>query len=101
MSGHAVGQGQASLGSSPLPLAAFLGSDQSEANRGGHPDRNPAERRTIQHPHPAEAPDKGQDQDKNGREGQKNKSRVMTHLEVFSIIQDPALSARAHLFSLP
>ena len=52
MSGHVVGRGQASLGSSPLPLAAFLGSDQSEANRGGHPDRNPAERRTIQHPNP-------------------------------------------------
>ena len=43
---------------------------------------------TIQHPHPAKAPDKGQDQDKNGREGRKNKSRVMMHLEVFGIIQD-------------
>ena len=43
VSGHAVGQGQASLGSSPLPLAAFPGSDQSEANRGGHSDINPAE----------------------------------------------------------
>lgn len=48
---------------------------------------------TIQHPHPAEPPDKGQDQDKNGREGQKNKSRVVMHLQVFDIIQDPALSA--------
>ena len=92
MSGHAVGQEQAALGSSPLPLAAFPGSDQSEANRGGHPDRNPAEGRTIQNPHPAEPPDKGQDQDKNGR-GQKNESRVVTHLQVFDIIQDPALSA--------
>ena len=100
MSGHAVGQGQASLGSSPLPLAAFPGSDQTEANRGGHPDINPAEGRSIQHPHPAEAPDKGQDQDKNGREGRKNKSRVMMHLEVFGIIQDAALCARADLFSL-
>ena len=56
VSGHAVGQGQA-LGFSPLTLAAFPESDQSEANRGGHPDINPAEGRSIQHPHPAEAPD--------------------------------------------
>ena len=101
MSGHAVGQGQASLGSSPLPLAAFPGSDQSEANRGGHPDRNPAEGRTIQHPHPAEAPDKGQDQDKNGREERKDE---VEGPNVFSSVwhhPGSALSAHALLLSLP
>ena len=101
MSGHVVGRGQASLGSSPLPLAAFPGSDQSEANRGGHPDRNPAERRTIQHPHPAEAPDKGQDQDKNGREERKDE---VEGPNVFSSVwhhPGSALSAHALLHSLP
>ena len=37
MTGHAAGQGQASPGSSPLPLAAFPERSQSEANRGGSP----------------------------------------------------------------
>ena len=54
-------------------------------------NRNPAEGSTIQHPYPAEAQDKGQDQDKNGREGQKDKSRVMMHLQFFGIIQELAL----------
>lgn len=57
----------------------------------GTHNRNPAEGRTIQHPHPAEAQDKGKDQDTNGREGQKDKSRVMMHLQFFGIIQELAL----------
>ena len=43
MTAHAAGQGQASPGSSPLPPTAFPKRDQSEANRGGSLDRNPAE----------------------------------------------------------
>ena len=54
-------------------------------------NRNPAEGSTIQHSHPAEAQGKGQDQDKNGKEGQKDKSRVMMHLQFFGIIQELAL----------
>ncbi|CAI9166568.1 unnamed protein product [Rangifer tarandus platyrhynchus] len=54
-------------------------------------NRNPSEGSTAQHPHPAEAQDKGQDQDKNGREGQKDKSTVMMHLQFFGLIQELAL----------
>ena len=75
MTGHAAGQGQASPGSSPLPPTAFPERDQSEANR-----RKPwigiQKRKHYQHPHLAEAPDKGQDQAKNGREGLKYESSV-------------------------
>ena len=87
VSGHAVGQGQASLGSSPLPLAAFLGSDQSEANRGGHPDRNPAERRTIQHPNPVRPQTRGRTRTRiSGKDG-RMRWRVQMYFQVFRIIQ--------------
>ena len=101
MTGHAAGQDQASPGSSPLPPTAFPERDQSEANRGGHSDINPAEGRSIQHPHPAEAPDKGQDQDKNGREGWKDE--VDGPNAFSSVWHHPgsALPAQALLLSLP
>ena len=100
VSGHAVGQGQA-LGFSPLTLAAFPESDQSEANRGGHPDINPAEGRTIQHPYPAKAPDKGQDQDKNCRQGRKDEVEGPNAFSSVWNHPGSALSAHTLLLSLP
>ena len=71
MTGHAAGQGQASPGSSPLPPTAFRKGPIRGSQR-----RKPwigiQQRKHYQHPHPSEAPDKGQDQAKNGREGWKD-----------------------------
>ena len=64
-------------------------------------NRNPAEGSTIQHPYPAEAQDKGQDQDKNGREGQKDE--VKGAATFTSVWHDPSAisSADTLLLSLP
>ena len=43
MTGHAAGQRQASLESSPLPPTAFPEKDQSELTEEDAMDRNPAE----------------------------------------------------------
>lgn len=91
VSGHVVGQGQASLGSSPLLLAAFPGSGQSEANRGGHPDRNPAERRTIQHRHPVRPQTRVRTRTRMGRKDRRIRSRVQPRLQVFGRIQEQSL----------
>ena len=55
----------------------------------------------MQHPHPAKAPDKCQDQDKNGREGWKDE--VDSPNAFSSVWHHPgsALSAQALLLSLP
>ena len=88
MSGHAVGQGQASLGSSPLPLAAFPGSDQSEANRGGHPDSNPAEGRTVQHPTQLRPQTRVRTRTRMAGKDGRMRWTVQMHFQVFGIIQD-------------
>ena len=70
MTGHAAGQGQASPGSSPLPPTPFPKRDQSEANK-EEAWIGIQQRKHYQHPHASEAPDKGQEEAKNGREGWK------------------------------
>ena len=67
MTGHAAGQGQASPGSSPLPPTAFRKGPIRGSQR-----RKPwigiQQWKHYQHPHASEAPVKGQEEAKNGRQ---------------------------------
>ena len=70
MTGHAAGQGP------PLSTNSLSRKGPIRGSQRRKPWIGIRQRKHYQHPHLAEAPDKGQDQAKNGREGRKYESSV-------------------------